>query len=172
MNLYGGPGVGKSTTAAGVFRELKLAGLNAEYVPEYAKDATWEGRTVALKNQAYVFGKQLHRLERLRDKVDVAVTDSPLLLGLMYAPREYPVSFAEFVRDMYRTFDNMDVVVRRVKPYSSAGRSQTSSEADKISAAIEYTLNALGVKHAVVPGDELASLTVSAMAQARLTSAP
>lgn len=38
INLYGGPGTGKSTTAAMLFAKMKLAGFNCEYVPEFAKD--------------------------------------------------------------------------------------------------------------------------------------
>lgn len=40
VNLYGGPGSGKSTTAAGVVSQLKLLSINAELVTEYAKDLT------------------------------------------------------------------------------------------------------------------------------------
>lgn len=64
VNLFGGPGSGKSTCAAGVFTLLKLSGVNAELVTEYAKDLTWEKRHVTLANQHYIFGKQLQRLKR------------------------------------------------------------------------------------------------------------
>ena len=38
MNLYGGPGSGKSTGAAYIFSMLKMVGVDAEYVTEFAKD--------------------------------------------------------------------------------------------------------------------------------------
>lgn len=38
INLFAGPGSGKSTTCAGVFNKLKLAGINCEMALEYAKD--------------------------------------------------------------------------------------------------------------------------------------
>lgn len=38
INLFAGPGSGKSTTCAGVFSKLKLAGVNCEMALEYAKD--------------------------------------------------------------------------------------------------------------------------------------
>ena len=41
VNLYGGPGCGKSTGAAYLFSKLKMAGVDAEYVPEFAKDKVW-----------------------------------------------------------------------------------------------------------------------------------
>ena len=53
-NIYGGPGSGKSTSAAGVFSLLKTHGVNAELVTEFAKDLVWEGRDVTLDNQPYI----------------------------------------------------------------------------------------------------------------------
>lgn len=82
VNLFGVPGAGKSTGAAYVFSMLKMRGINVEYIPEYAKDKVWEDNTEVFKNQAYVFGKQSFRMSRCKDKVDVIVTDSPLLLSL------------------------------------------------------------------------------------------
>ena len=40
INLFGAPGVGKSTGAAKVFTELKQLGVNCELVGEVAKDIT------------------------------------------------------------------------------------------------------------------------------------
>ena len=62
VNLFAGPGSGKSTTCAGVFSKLKLAGVNCEMALEYAKDKVWENSLDVLDDQIYVFGKQLHRL--------------------------------------------------------------------------------------------------------------
>ena len=58
INLFGGPGAGKSTGAAYIFSQLKMAGVNAELVTEFAKDKVWEGNKEVFKNQAYIFGKQ------------------------------------------------------------------------------------------------------------------
>ena len=37
VNLFGGPGCGKSTTAAWLFNQLKERGINCEYVTEFPK---------------------------------------------------------------------------------------------------------------------------------------
>ena len=62
VNLFGAPGAGKSTGAAYVFSKLKMLGVNAELVTEYAKDKVWEESDAVFKNQAYIFGKQYFRI--------------------------------------------------------------------------------------------------------------
>lgn len=42
VTLSGAPGAGKSTGAAYIFAMLKMQGINAELVTEYAKDKVWE----------------------------------------------------------------------------------------------------------------------------------
>ena len=81
VNLFGAPGAGKSTGAAYIFSRLKLAGINAELVTEFAKDKVWEESKAVFQNQAYIFGKQYFRISRVQDKVDVVITDSPILLS-------------------------------------------------------------------------------------------
>ena len=51
VNLYGGPGSGKSTGAAYIFSMLKMVGVDAEYVTEFAKDKVWEGNQEVFKCQ-------------------------------------------------------------------------------------------------------------------------
>lgn len=51
INLFGAPGAGKSTGAAYIFSKLKMLGVNAELVTEFAKDKVWENNTEVLSNQ-------------------------------------------------------------------------------------------------------------------------
>ena len=82
VNLIGGPGTGKSVTAASLFAKLKKQGINCEYVTEFAKDLVWSERFPEMKDQIYIFGKSYHKLWKLDGKVDVAILDSPLILSL------------------------------------------------------------------------------------------
>jgi len=131
INFYGGPGSGKSTTAAAMFAELKYRGFNTEYVQEYAKDATWEKRgEKVFAAQDYIFGKQHFRLARVASEVDFVVTDSPLLLSLVYTPMDFPMpSFTFMVKEAYDMYDNLNVFLMRNKPFQQAGRNQNETEA-------------------------------------------
>lgn len=126
VNLYAGPGAGKSTTAAGLFHQLKLAGTRCELITEFAKDAVWEGREHILHNQVYVFAKQHKRLNDVIDKVDVAITDSPLLLSMYYADNP---ALHDLVLHERAKHDNVDVFIERDKPYDPKGRVQSEDEA-------------------------------------------
>ena len=84
INLFGVPGAGKSTGAAYIFSQIKMRGINAELITEFAKDKVWEENKEVFKNQAYIFGKQSFKLSRCDGKVDVIITDSPLPLSIFY----------------------------------------------------------------------------------------
>lgn len=149
INLFAGPGAGKSTTATGVFTRLKQAGINAEYVPEYAKDLTWAERDMS--NQTLILGKQYERLRVLRGKVDIAVTDSPLLLTQVY--NRTLAGLNQVAANLYESFDNINYFVQRVKPYSTAGRKESEEEAKLLDARIKSVLTANGVVYTEILGN-------------------
>lgn len=138
VNLYGGPGTGKSTMAALLFARLKGLGVNCEIVMEYAKDLTWQESFNVLGNQVYVFGKQQHRLWRLKGKVDVIITDAPLLHSMVY--NKDNLALDELVMTEYKKHRNFDIFLRRVKPYNPAGRTQNLGEAIDIDFATREIL--------------------------------
>jgi hypothetical protein len=160
INLFGAPGAGKSTVRAGTFYLLKIAGYNVEEVTEFAKDLTWEKRSIALQCQPYVFGKQLKSLERLYGQVDIIVSDSPIILSSFYPkkyfPEKYPQSFHKFVEDQSRSMGGLNIFINRVKPYMNIGRSQTESESDQIAIEIRTMLTDLKFDFIDVDGNELA----------------
>lgn len=139
VNLYAGPGAGKSTAAAYIFARLKQRGINAEYVTEYAKDVTWEGASDKLKCQIYVTGKQVYRMQRVCGKVDVIVTDSPIALGYAYTD---DVLLKKLCVSEARKFSQyeLNVFIKRTKKYMHAGRNQTEDEAIKLDSEIKQML--------------------------------
>lgn len=140
INLYGGPGTGKSTTAAGLFFMLKQRGMKAELVTEYAKDLTYERRD--LSNQLAIFSEQERRMHRLKGSgVEYVVTDSPLLLSRVYAKGIYcGPEFEGLVQYLSDTYNNYNVLLERVKPYCPIGRNETEKEALEVDRSIEEVL--------------------------------
>jgi len=139
VNLYAGPGTGKSTTMAGVFSELKWRGVNCEMAPEFAKEKVWEESLAILGNQIYIFGKQLHTLHRVMGKVDVVITDSPLMLSLIYGKNEGE-PFKNLVLDVYSRYNSLNIFLKRQKKYNPSGRLQTEDEAKEIDEKLENLL--------------------------------
>ena len=137
VNFTGAPGAGKSTGAAYVFSKLKMLGVDAELATEFAKDKVWENNSTPFENQAYMFGKQSYRLSRVAGKVDVIVTDSPLLLSIIYNnDKRLTNNFNETVKDVWNSYNNITYFVNRVKPYNPNGRHQTEEESDELSRKI------------------------------------
>ena len=48
VNLFAGPGAGKTSCAWEIASELKKRGIVTEYVPEYAKELVWDENYEAL----------------------------------------------------------------------------------------------------------------------------
>ena len=144
INLFGGPGCGKSTQAAGLLYRMKLAGLNVELVTEYAKDLVWQDRLDnMLDQQEYIFAKQNHRLHRLRGKVDYVITDSPIILGVVYMQHDAEV-IEDLVRLMLSTFhryDNMNFFLSRGVDYQATGRRQDEAGANAVGTSIQGLLD-------------------------------
>ena len=116
VNIYGGPGAGKSTTALQLVAELKKLGYHADYVSEVAKELVYakdfEHLDGTLKNQSKILSEQKRRLDIMLDNVDVVVTDSPLLLNTVYLKENAP-EYIESVFSQYENYNNYNVVVER-----------------------------------------------------------
>lgn len=155
VNLYGSPGAGKSTTRADVFRRLKQMDINCEEIYEQAKWFTWEKRHMALKVQPYLFGKQLRDTEILKDQVEVAITDSPLLLCNFYGRKhcDYPESFYQAVYDISESFNNINFYIHRTKKYNPVGRNQTAEESSVYACELLQMLNSYDIKYKGVDGN-------------------
>lgn len=157
VNLLGGPGCGKSTIRAGVFYFLKCSGLPCEEAIEYAKGKVYEGSDPVLKNQIYVFGKQHHITFRSMKHVDVIISESPLLLSIVYDiitnGKDVNSSFRKMVIEEHDKFDNMNYVLTRPndRPYQEFGRTQTKDQAKGVDKLVMDVLEENKIDYTVLP---------------------
>jgi len=149
INFIGQAGAGKSSHAASLFAHMKVQGYNVELISEYAKAMVWRESTGMLNNQVYILAKQYEQQERLRDKVDYIITDSPLLLNYYYN-RGKVKSLEPLVYELWDSFDNIMFYVERTKPYVALGRYQTENEADLDGIAIRRMIDASGEPYRVI----------------------
>ncbi len=131
INLFAGPGAGKSTTAAGLFFTMKTLGYKVELVTEFAKELVYEGATATLNDQLYVLMEQDKRQRRLVGQVDWIITDSPLILAEIYvngdSTRRLAITAEAWSR--FKRYNNVNVFINRIKPYADYGRNQSEDEA-------------------------------------------
>jgi len=158
INLFGSPGSGKSTTAAGLFYKMKLDKEQfgtTELVTEFAKRLVWAGREKELTNQLYITAKQAHRLELVRDEVDFAIIDSPLMLGLLYTPVDYIhfETYEPLVLELFNSFENINIFLTRDKPYDPKGRMQTEEQSNELAKKLENMLRYYDIPVVKVPGN-------------------
>ena len=137
INLFAGPGAGKSTLRADLFGLMKKNQKDVEEVTEFAKDKTWEKNFSALSDQLFVLANQNRRLDRLKDQVEWVVSDSPILLGIHYKTPDYlPNTFEDLIFELWDTYENHNFFIERNHPYDPTGRNQTEDEAREIDASI------------------------------------
>jgi DNA replication protein DnaC len=122
VNIFGGPGSGKSILCASTFSELKWKHITAEMALEYVKDEVWEENRNAISNQLFIFGNQHQRIHRLLDKVDVIIVDSPLLLSILY-DKEKNENFKNYIIEKFNSYRNLNIFLdRNNEEFETKGR--------------------------------------------------
>ena len=150
VNLFAGPGAGKSTGATYIFSKLKMAGVDAEYVSEFAKDKVWEENKLVFDNQFYMTGKQSFKIKRCIGKVDIIITDSPILIGAMYC-NDNPLLIPA-IKYEFNKYHNINFFIRRAKKYNPNGRNQTEDEAKEIDKEVLDFLQKNNVSYTEIKG--------------------
>lgn len=130
IHFFGGPGVGKSTLAPAVYAELKVRGVRAEMVMEVAKELLWENR-LSPHRQMLTTAEQMNREERLRPHADVIVSESPGLLGVVYALPEQKESLRQCVLSVTHSWERLSYFIDRDlrENYEEFGRLENAEEA-------------------------------------------
>lgn len=146
INLFAGPGVGKSTWATGLFHSLKMRHRNIEHTGEYVKGWSYQGRTIRRFDQLYIFAKQ-HQYEYryLVSGVDEVITDSPTFLpyvySLLYGSEPLAAPLLDINLSYEKEFPSLAVYLHRGGvPYNPLGRFQDFKAAQGIDNAINYFL--------------------------------
>jgi hypothetical protein len=150
INLFGGPGAGKSTAAALIYARMKFRGLSCEYVPEFAKELAYVADRETLENQFYVSAIQFHRQHKLIGRVDYIVTDSPILLGKIY--NNQFDGLGSLLEEIHRKTYSVNVFLRRDKDdvFEQEGRIHNYKESVYIDMEIEKMLIEHDVHYASV----------------------
>lgn len=161
INILAGPGCGKSTIAADLFAEMKWQGKEVELVTEFAKDTVWEGHHNLFEDQFYISAMQNRRQERLVNKVNYIITDSPLILCEVYLAETYPREMVQAMLAVFHRYDNFNVVLNRKKAYNPNGRNQDEKGARAIDRSIRDMLVRNNIPaHLEIDGDRDAKFKI------------
>ena len=87
-----------------------------------------------LKNHIYIFGKQHSRINRLDGKVDVVITDSPLINSIIYDLSKNP-HLKSLVLYEFSKLISLNLYLNRMTEYNPNGITQT------LEGALEVDLN-------------------------------
>lgn len=160
FNFYGGPGTGKTTSAAYCFAMSKDDQYNSEYVNEAAKDRAWDKKPIRLRDQFELFEEQTKREKRPYGEAALIFADSPVWLSAYYSSLHKNSSrfgeatcvvVEELCKEFYREarsrgVQHIDIWLKRIKPYNKKGRFQTEEEAKEIDNLMRPYLESLGVQ--------------------------
>jgi len=121
INLFAGPGAGKSGIAAGLTYELKKRHISCNNPYEFPKTIAWDNNIPAIKDQLYIFANQHRGIAQAYGKVDFIIIDSPILFSTIYHsyytegyPAEfYGQPFHDLVVDLHKKYDSLNILLER-----------------------------------------------------------
>lgn len=152
VNLFAGPGTGKSTICSGIFFDLKNMHIESEIANEYAKELVWEKRTNTFNDQIYLFAKQYHKIFRLLGQVDVVVTDCPILLSPVYDASKRK-TLERLIVEEHNNMWTYNVFLKRKKTYNPNGRIHTEAQAHAIDLKVADVLSRNNIPFEVFEAD-------------------
>lgn len=143
INLLSAPGSGKSTTGQILSGMLSIADYRVEYIPEFAKFATFSNNQAALSDQIYMFAKQENRLHVLKSaNLDFVVMDGPLPVALLFQPEEYYRFYEPLVMEVFGSYENINFFLHRNPQlaYKTVGRNENFEQASGLDQRLQQIL--------------------------------
>ena len=132
INLFAGPGGGKTATGLELAGLMKKIGMSCEYAPEAVKSHVWDNNQRALSCQPKIFGDQLNELHKLDGKCDFIVTDSPLTINLLHNGFGVTQNYKNWIVEIFNMFDNINILItvdRETHKYEESGRYESKERA-------------------------------------------
>ena len=151
INIFGGPSIGKSSVASGLFYELKKRHIPVDVPYEFPKVLAWDKNYPAIKDQFYVIANQHRGISRSWGEVDYIIVDSPLLLAPVYKSfysdqpyypsTFYGKEFDDFIFSLHKKYDNLNIVLKRDESrFEDTGRYQDLDNSKKLDILIKTLL--------------------------------
>ena len=121
VNLFGGPGIGKSSIACGITYKLKKQHISCNNPYEFPKKLAWDQNIKCIQDKLYVFANQHRGIAECYGKVEYIVIDSPILFSTIYHryyTKGYPAEFYgqpfhDFIIDLHKKYDCIDILLDR-----------------------------------------------------------
>jgi thymidylate kinase len=139
VDIFGGPGIGKSTLAAGTYANLSMRGHNVELIREYVKPWAYRAHEITQWDEAYLFAKQLRAESALYGKIDIVLTDRPLRMSAVYEKLYSPQrnKMFDLVNSVHQEQEeagihHLSLLVTRKTKYSVLGRFEDEASAIKV----------------------------------------
>lgn len=156
VNAFAGPGAGKTTSCLKAVAQLKKMGYVAEYISEYAKELVYDNPDMldgSAENQFQILQEQIKRQDRYLGKVDIIVTDAPILLNSVYN-MEMNEEYGEMLHELNRqyekaNFSSFNFFVRRGNNYVQEGRIQNQQESIQKDQEIQNLLKENGLFYGI-----------------------
>lgn len=161
INLFAGPGAGKSTTAFWLLWKMKSLGINAEYCREWIKRWAYARRDMdRLLDQVVVMGRQIEEECEALATGCIVVSDSPILLQAAYAEHDEDVKRAiGIAQGMEQRFPSLNLFIERgSRNFNEVGRWENAGVAGAKDAEILFLLSDAGLPYTTVRHDDYDSL--------------
>jgi len=147
INMFGGPGVGKSTLALGVAHLLKREGHTCEYIREAAKIRAYAQAPIDAFEQFHITAEQIKMESQYYGHCEFIVSDSPLELQAFYDfHRSQSYVYLDLITQLRSVafrdpgVARIDFMLARTGVYSGVGRYESEAEAWEVDTALEVFL--------------------------------